>query len=216
MCSPIKWDEYNYPPFVRIMHFDLSELEGSSRKVVRWAHAGFFLLVAALMCNLLINFVLVCAGVPLKGLHIVYSLFNVIIFGGLGLYGEYASFKGVAASKPSLMRRYILLEGAIVVMSLLFSVMAVANWNGWMRLPQAAALEGPIAPFWFWATVVEAVCWTVNYIVGAVAVYHVVEFERNGPLAFSARATRGAKDAVKKAAGAASVKGAGGIRLARV
>lgn len=99
----------------------------------------------------------------------------MIIFGGLGLYGEYASFKGVAASKPSLMRRYILLEGAIVVMSLLFSVMAVANWNGWMRLPQAAALEGPIAPFWFWATVVEAVCWTVNYIVGAVAVYHVVE-----------------------------------------
>lgn len=160
--SPIKWDEYNYPPFVRIMHFDLSELEGSSRKVVRWAHAGFFLLVAALMCNrargiaararvratksvclplrdggvscghtrvlhssrwrsrrapgsripdrrlsacrslVLINFVLVCAGVPLKGLHIVYSLFSAR---ARGRFARSAASRSSAAAAAPLRAR---------------------------------------------------------------------------------------------------------------
>lgn len=141
---------------------------------------------------------------------------DAVIFSGLGLYGEYAAFKGVAVSSSAKMRRYLLLEAAIIIMSLLFSIMKVANWNGWMRLEDAAALRMAIAPFWFWATVVEATVWTVGYIVGAIAWYHMYTLEANGPLAFSAKATRGAKTASKAAAGAKAAHSFGGMKLSRV
>lgn len=49
--SGIKWDNFNYPVILRVMHYDISELEGSSQTVVRWAHAAFFVLLAGLATN---------------------------------------------------------------------------------------------------------------------------------------------------------------------
>lgn len=137
----------------------------------------------------------------------------MLILGGAGLYGEYAAFKGVAKASSAKMRRYMLLQLALTILSVLFSILKVANWNGWMRLEEAAALRAPIAPFWFWATVVEAAVWSGCAVLGCIAIYNVYELERNGPLAFSAKASRGAKDAASKGAKAARSMGDIGSRI---
>lgn len=47
----IDWDNYNYPPLIRIMHFNLNELEGSARRVVRLCHWAFLLIIITLLVN---------------------------------------------------------------------------------------------------------------------------------------------------------------------
>ncbi|KAJ1618343.1 hypothetical protein T492DRAFT_892235 [Pavlovales sp. CCMP2436] len=186
--SAIKWDAYNYPPLLSVIHYDLSELEGGGRRVVRWAHIHYLLVLVALLMNVLINFVLACGGVPDKGPHVAYAFFNVLILGALGLYGEYASFKGVGLGKSALMNRYLLLALVMMVAEFLFSLLAVVNWNGWLQALKARELNHPLAAFWCWAAVAESSVWTLAYLSGAVAIYHVYQFDRLGPLAFTSKA----------------------------
>lgn len=47
----IKWDDFNYPPILRVMHYDISELDGPSKAVVRWAHWAYLTLLAGLLTN---------------------------------------------------------------------------------------------------------------------------------------------------------------------
>ncbi len=49
--SPIKWEEYNFPPCLRLIHFKLSELQGLVKKVVYLLYIELWLIVAILLAN---------------------------------------------------------------------------------------------------------------------------------------------------------------------
>lgn len=218
--TAINWDNYNYPPFLKIMHFDLNELDPSCKTVMRWVDTAYKLLIFCLLTNFVTNFILVVEGVPQKSLHVVYSLFNLVIFTGAGLYLQHCAYKGVAASNSPMMRRYILGMSLLVMLGLAFSLLAFVNWNGWLRLPEAKA-SGVLHGYWYYATLTEASLFTLFALVGLVAVYHVLEFDRNGPLAFSAKASARGKERekAKPAASARSTGGRGGgkgVMLSRV
>jgi hypothetical protein len=49
--SEIEWTNYNYPPLILVMHFDLSELSDGGRKPVAWAHRSYLILLLGLLTN---------------------------------------------------------------------------------------------------------------------------------------------------------------------
>jgi hypothetical protein len=65
--SSINWESYNYPPFLHIMHFEPSELEGGSRIVVRWAHRAYLIVLLGLFINCAAPFAAIRARAPSRG-----------------------------------------------------------------------------------------------------------------------------------------------------
>ena len=52
--SPIKWEDYNYPPCLRLIHFNLSELQGLVKKVIYLLYIELWLIIAILLSNCMI------------------------------------------------------------------------------------------------------------------------------------------------------------------
>ena len=41
----INWADYNFPPFIRIVHFSLAELQGTLRRYVACLYLGYLILL---------------------------------------------------------------------------------------------------------------------------------------------------------------------------
>ena len=130
----INWEDFNHPPLLRLWHFAPRELEPNARRVARVAHAAYWLLLTSLLVNLPASIGLAAAGVEGAPLNIMYSVFNVLIGGGVGIWAEMSLYKGVGKNLPSLMARYLAIWGVFTLAMLAFSVMPIANFNGWLRL----------------------------------------------------------------------------------
>ena len=128
------WEDFNHPPLLRLWHFAPRELEPNARRVARVAHAAYWLLLTSLLVNLPASIGLAAAGVEGAPLNIMYSGFNVLIGGGVGIWAEMSLYKGVGKNLPSLMARYLAIWGVFTLAMLAFSVMPIANFNGWLRL----------------------------------------------------------------------------------
>ena len=146
----INWEDFNHPPLLRLWHFAPRELEPNARRVARVAHAAYWLLLTSLLVNLPASIGLAAAGVEGAPLNIMYSVFNVLIGGGVGIWAEMSLYKGVGKNLPSLMARYLAIWGVFTLAMLAFSVMPIANFNGWLRLrlvhDDAALSDGARAP----------------------------------------------------------------------
>ena len=47
----IDWSDYNFPPFIHIVHFSISELEGSLRRFVVCIYINYLILLGILLLN---------------------------------------------------------------------------------------------------------------------------------------------------------------------
>jgi len=47
----INWNDYNFPPLLRVVHFTFSELQGRVKKFVVKAYSSFMIVVAVLLIN---------------------------------------------------------------------------------------------------------------------------------------------------------------------
>mmetsp|Transcript_18852 Transcript_18852/g.48589 ORF Transcript_18852/g.48589 Transcript_18852/m.48589 type:complete len:239 (+) Transcript_18852:71-787(+) len=197
--NAINWDNYNYPPLLHVVHFDLEELDAVPRLIVRWCHWSYKLLVVCLFTNFVTNLVLAIGAVKLKYLHAVYAFFNLVIGTTVGFYVFFSGYKGVAIASSSMMHRYMALEAAIIVLEFCFSILSVANFNGWTRVDQIdGAPTKELKLYWLAAAFIESILWTIAYVIGCVALYHVVVLDRSGPMAFSG--TRRAVKALRETA----------------
>lgn len=214
--STVNWENYNFPPFIRVIHFDLDELDAAPRVVVRWCYWSYKVLMFGVFLNFITTVVLAGGGVPGKGLQVAYSIFNFILAACLGLYCLHAGYKGVATADSSLMRRYVGLQAVLALLMFLFSLLSVVNWNGWMRIPEALHADvQSMRVFWTVMCCLESFTWTLGYLLTGVALYHVLQFEANGPMAFSSKASK-AMGKAKSAAGMARKGSAGAAALGGV
>ena len=53
----INWSEYNFPPFIHIVHFSLSELEGSIKSFVFCLYADYLIIIGILIMNRMIQLI---------------------------------------------------------------------------------------------------------------------------------------------------------------
>ena len=55
-----------------------------ARSAVQWTHVNYIMVCATFVLNLLACVVLAAGGVNMKGLHLVYALFNLVIYSIVG------------------------------------------------------------------------------------------------------------------------------------
>jgi len=129
--SSIKWDNFNYPPLLKIIHYDLKELDAETGSLVRKLNFVFMLnfLVS------IINFINSLAQIPVNdsGIRILYSVLNMLIFIPFTLYGFYKGYRGLTHSERELKFYYVisLLE---IIAFFVFSIISGGCYNGWTRV----------------------------------------------------------------------------------
>mmetsp|Transcript_23796 Transcript_23796/g.81105 ORF Transcript_23796/g.81105 Transcript_23796/m.81105 type:complete len:224 (+) Transcript_23796:98-769(+) len=176
----VNWEDYNYPPCLRVVHFDLNDVEDPTARVaVQWAHAYFIIVQVLLLVNLVVTVALAAGGVSGKGVHVLYSFFNVIIVTIVGMYGFYNGYKGLATQNMRLTSRYLLIEAAVGVFVLVSMLAGGSNFNGWMNLERADEASD-MRDFWVPWTYTEASLWTATFLVGVVAWARVAASRRYG------------------------------------
>mmetsp|Transcript_29970 Transcript_29970/g.41501 ORF Transcript_29970/g.41501 Transcript_29970/m.41501 type:complete len:216 (-) Transcript_29970:337-984(-) len=169
----VNWEDYNYPPYFRIVHYDNGDLEvPGQRSAVTWAHWSYIATLAALILNILGNLVLAFGGVKDKGVHVVYAFFNLIIVGVVGMYGFYHGYKGLATGNSKMTSRYLLVVIAIFFFMFISSLLGVSNFNGWLNINRAKDADS-MSEFWIGWTIFESCLWSLN-MVGMAVVFYMV------------------------------------------
>eukprot|EP00316_Scyphosphaera_apsteinii_P013397 CAMPEP_0119341370 /NCGR_PEP_ID=MMETSP1333-20130426/102207_1 /TAXON_ID=418940 /ORGANISM="Scyphosphaera apsteinii, Strain RCC1455" /LENGTH=217 /DNA_ID=CAMNT_0007353313 /DNA_START=69 /DNA_END=722 /DNA_ORIENTATION=+ len=187
----MNWEDFNYPPMLRMWHYDPAELDLSPRFIARVMHAAFLLPVFTLVLNLAFTVVLIALG-QMEVINAMFSCFNLLIGFAAGLWVFMSGYKGIAARKSRMQFRYVICWGMLTAVMGAFSLLAVANLNGWVRvahLMQQRAWSRDTTnraqTIWLVAAICEASLWSSCFVLSAYAWYTVLRVYRDGPVVFS-------------------------------
>ncbi|MEE4247237.1 MAG: hypothetical protein V2I33_17630, partial [Kangiellaceae bacterium] len=75
--SEINWNDYNFPPLLKLFHFNLSELSDPQRFVASKIYIEWIVFLSVLLFNFVNTIVLVADGA--HGLNILYSILNSVL-----------------------------------------------------------------------------------------------------------------------------------------
>ena len=172
----IKWENYNYPPLLKLIHYDLSELEDPvTRSLVRKLNLTFVLVFIVSIINFINSIAQTASGH--NGLRILYSVLNFFIFVPIALYGFYKGYRGITYTRREL-RFYWVVAFIEVVAFMVFSIISGGNYNGWTRV---AFLFGEGDVFQGILAIIESLIYLGNCLLVAFCAYRIREFSLNAP-----------------------------------
>jgi hypothetical protein len=87
----INWDDFNYPPLIKLIHFDMSEIEDNKIMIVRFLWLSHLLIFAYSILNIINNIAVVAQGG--KGVRILYSFMFFFSFNPIQGYWFLLTFK---------------------------------------------------------------------------------------------------------------------------
>ena len=183
----IDWEEYNYPPCCRLWHYKPSELEDRPRSVARLQYASYLLMMLALIVNTVTNIVCAIGGVRNSGLHVMYSFFDLLIGGILGMYLTVdLGYKGVAQSRGKTILKWLCMWGALTVAMLPISIIASSQFNGWLRVlklldRRRTKPSPPIRVAWMVGALIESILWTCCMATSCWTLHRAYLLRRDGP-----------------------------------
>jgi len=129
--SHIQWENYNYPPCMKLIHYDLDEIEEPTRTYVQRLNISLVLTFFGCLLNLINNIVWCIMGIG--GPRVVYSFFNILLFPPLGLYAFYKGFRSLIDLQDQ--RSYYKIgQWVLLVIWLLAAVTTMGSFNGALSL----------------------------------------------------------------------------------
>jgi hypothetical protein len=177
----VDWENYNYPPCLCVVHLDLEDCdEGGPRDAVKTALIAYWAGFVMCVLNAIITIVLAAGGVDGKGVAVLYTLFNLALYGILGFYSVYHAYKGLVTGNMGLSARYMIIQGVVLVYMFLAMLTPGSSFNGYMSLKKAKESDAPVADFYYGWVIVEATLWVLNMLLVGYALYLVLVNRRAG------------------------------------
>lgn len=127
----INWQEFNYPPLIKLIHFRPSEAAEEYRGTVWMLFATHMIIFTEGWLNLVNNSVQVSAGA--SGLRILYSFLFMLIFNPLATFLMYRGYAGICRDK-SYLSIFMYLQPLAVILWLTFSIVNFLGFNGFIRV----------------------------------------------------------------------------------
>ncbi|KAM3136919.1 hypothetical protein pb186bvf_011004 [Paramecium bursaria] len=132
--NKINWDDFNYPPFLKVIHYDVSEVDPEHRLIVRSLWLSHILIFVYSIVNI-INNISITIGTQNYGIRILYSFMFFFSFNPIQGFLFYRGYKGVA-SDAFLLALYKWVQ---IVMILCWTIFAIIDWlgfNGFIVVPK--------------------------------------------------------------------------------
>jgi len=158
----IDWNNYNYPPLLRVVHYDINDLPDELKRPIKFAHYTFILM----LCTLIFNFISsIIVAITIKyGLYILVSILNIIIITPITFYGFYCGYRGLATKTSKDIYIYLGVQALAILVYIIFDLVGSANLEGWANFSRANG-NG----WWITATIVESVLWLFCIALGCYA-----------------------------------------------
>jgi len=175
--SNIKWENFNYPPFIRLIHYDPDEIEDpATRSLVKKRNLTFILNLVVSVINFINAIAQVAVG--FTGLRILFSVLNILIFVPVTLFTFYKGYRGLVYNRRQL-RYYYVGQFLCAVAFLVFSIISGGTWNGWTRLDVLFSnkhiFQGLLA-------IVESLIYTANSLLCMYCIFKVYRSKETTPL----------------------------------
>jgi len=172
----IRWEDFNYPPKFRLIHFDINEMPFRLRKTVRLFNMSFVLTCTACLVNLLDTIALWLWDVaPLY--WIVQSVLQFLMFAPAALVVFYIGYRGLASPDMLLIFRFQLAQGTLGIAALNFALIPYRCNNGLLRLFYLESLQTWRGAEFYWITaiVMESMLWMS---IACLAVLNIAQMRR--------------------------------------
>jgi len=157
--SEINWNHFNYPPLIRLIHYDTSELPTLLVWLVRCFNISYLLTVLSCALNILTTLIIAAStDAPMK--WILQSLIHALILPSASLAIFYFGYRGVAEPDKSLITRFKVGES---VLCIAYFVLAIVPWgcaNGVAKLGAVGDYGGGV--FWVIVIIIESSLWMLN------------------------------------------------------
>ncbi|CAK92090.1 unnamed protein product (macronuclear) [Paramecium tetraurelia] len=135
----IDWNDFNYPPLIKVIHYNIEEVQPEYRLVVRSLWLSSILIVAYTLLNIIDNSIQ--AGNGIDGIRILYSFMFLFSFNPIQLqhifhsqsFIFYRGYKGVV-SDPYLLVLYKWVQIVLILCWITFSIVAILGFNGFIIL----------------------------------------------------------------------------------
>lgn len=171
----INWHDYNYPPGLRLIHYDPEELPSVIVGMTWRMKINFELTASVLIMNMLNTFIIMIT----EGLSIkvwIYSILNLLILGGAALFVFYQGYRGLAMSSSGLLTQYKAMQVVSLIFLFIFAIFPWGPINGWGRFGTDAYEHAGGKTWWGICTVVEASIFTVNFALGLMVLLQVQNY----------------------------------------
>eukprot|EP00930_Biecheleria_cincta_P042668 TRINITY_DN29359_c0_g1_i1.p1 TRINITY_DN29359_c0_g1~~TRINITY_DN29359_c0_g1_i1.p1 ORF type:complete len:223 (+),score=39.64 TRINITY_DN29359_c0_g1_i1:68-736(+) len=155
----INWNDFNYPPVVRLIHYNAKELPGSLQGTVHCLHLGFIVVFVACWVNFLDTLILVPGGGQ-PASWLIQSMLHLVLLPSFALGTFYIGYRGLAEPNTALVARYKWVQLALMLVFVIFSIVPTGCVNGIWRVQTVGSAPG-LAGFWTAATLVESLLWTL-------------------------------------------------------
>ncbi|CAD8195552.1 unnamed protein product [Paramecium octaurelia] len=127
----IDWNDFNYPPLIKVIHYNIEEVQPEYRLVVRSLWLSSILIVAYTLLNIIDNSIQ--AGYGNDGIRILYSFMFMFSFNPIQFFIFYRGYKGVV-SDPYLLVLYKWVQIILILCWITFSIVDILGFNGFVVL----------------------------------------------------------------------------------
>ena len=128
--TSIDWNDFNWPPLIRVVHFTLAELKEPHWKIVR--NLYFYLLFN--FAHFILNSISIITQVIVgySGLRILSCILVFIILISLATFTFYNAYRGICET-PALLLRYKIGLGVLFTIHFIMLIANTLNFNGIVR-----------------------------------------------------------------------------------
>ncbi|KAF4662657.1 hypothetical protein FOL47_006141 [Perkinsus chesapeaki] len=158
----IDWCDFNYPPFLNIIHFDLGDVpQGEVRESARLCHVTLKATFALFALNIVDTIVVVAFFEHAEKVRLLYAILNAVIFGSLAFYGFYQGIRGLAEATTDNLDAFRFAQTLMTIIMICFATVPCGSIEGFMS---DAMLDRQTSGFWFVSAIIESIGWSLNAI----------------------------------------------------
>mmetsp|Transcript_20055 Transcript_20055/g.46951 ORF Transcript_20055/g.46951 Transcript_20055/m.46951 type:complete len:232 (+) Transcript_20055:128-823(+) len=181
--SEINWVDFNYPPLLRLIHFNLDELPSTLTGLIRCFNMSFQITTLACIVNLISTAIIVMSTqAPRRWL--LQSTLHLLLLPNLALAVFYSGYRGLAEPDTLLASRFRVAQPALAFG---YFVLGVVPWGCANGLTQLANMEAYTSGSIFWVVVIlcESTLWLGNAALAASNTLRAQRFDAHsgGPCA---------------------------------
>jgi len=129
----IDWQDFNYPPLVRVVHYNPLELPMRARSIAYCLNITFLLVSFACLLNFVDTCIIVSASsAPFK--WVIQSLIHALLIPGLAFVVFFVGYRGLAEEATSQAGQFMIGQLALIAVSILMSLVPFGCVNGFFKL----------------------------------------------------------------------------------
>jgi len=176
----IEWEDFNYPPALRLIHFKITELPKSLQYTARYLNMVFLLTTFVCVLNLVDSVAASYWAVQMGDISFMFSIrivmqssLHAILIPMAALLTFYVGYRGIAVPDGVLVARFQIAQVVLGIVSINFALWPVGCVNGLARLLFVSPEPDGLGLLVGISTIIESSLWVANFLLAIINVVRV-------------------------------------------